>query len=249
MSEDTSFEFAFTWNHKDKQLYNIFTKAVEDGELTHDDALYIQAFFSPCYGNGVAYFNCPEAPLYNHTTNPFDVSKAVVHCRASAVRLVNFFRKHFGGFEHAFISSFAELAGVRDSNRIVGKYQLSNEDYTSSRKFADGIAQCAYPIDIHGAQSLHLKPHKPGDYFEVPYRCLITDEISNLIVAGRCISATYTAQSSIRIQQIGIATGEAAGLAAAYGKQNQIDANTIDGAIIRKKMIEYGTTFNNQEAN
>lgn len=244
--EDTSFEFAFTWKNKDRKLYEIFTKAVEDGELIHDDALYIQAFICPCYGNGVVYFNCPEAPHYNHATNPFEVSKAVAYCRESAVRLLNFFKKHFGGFENAFISSFAEQPGIRDGNRIIGKYQLSNEDFTASRKFADGIAQCAYPIDIHGAQSLHLKPHKPGDFYEVPFRCLITDEISNLIVAGRCISSTYTAQSSIRIQQICIATGEAAGLAAAYSKQSRIPANEIDGAHIRKKMIEYGTKFMSQ---
>ncbi len=247
--EDTSFEFAFTWNHTDKKLYEIFTKAVEDGELTHADALYIQAFISPCYGAGFVYFNCPEAPLYNHSTNPFEVSKAVAYCRESAVRLLSFFKKHFGGFENAFISSFAELPGVRDGSRIIGKYQLSNEDYTSSRKFADGIAQCAYPIDIHGAKSLHLKPHKPGDYFEVPFRCMITDNVSNLIVAGRCVSATYTAQSSIRIQQICIAMGEAAGLAAAYAKEHQVPANEIDGAQIRKQMIEYGTTFTTQNQN
>ena len=77
-----------------------------------------------------------------------------------------------------------------------------------------------------------------GEYFEIPYRCLINDSIENLLVAGRCISSTFIAQSSVRIQPTCSALGEAAGIAASYCVRNNRKPNELDGKIVRDIMTE-----------
>ena len=64
-------------------------------------------------------------------------------------------------------------------------------------------------------------------YYEIPYRALVTNEIENLIVAGRCISGSFAAQASFRIQPTCMSMGEAAGIAAAWGLRNKVAANDI----------------------
>lgn len=74
------------------------------------------------------------------------------------------------------------------------------------------MAQSAYPIDIHNEKNLVLIHMDPGEYYEIPYRCMLPREVDNLLVAGRCVSATFAAQSSMRIQLTCMALGEAAGI-------------------------------------
>lgn len=240
---DNCYEFSFLWTYERTPYFEIYEKAVNDGELNHDDVMYIQAYICRPLGEGLVYFNCPESPIHNHSTDPFELSEAVSYCREVISRLLRFYMKHFDGFENCILVSISDYPGVRDGNRIIGKYTLTEDDYLNSRKFNDGIAQCAYPIDIHGAHGLRLAPLNENDYYEIPYRTLICNEIKNLIVVGRCISASFKAQSSTRIQAICIATGEAAGQACIISQNNRIALNNINGALVRKAMQNNGTVF------
>ena len=77
---------------------------------------------------------------------------------------------------------------------------MTADDYFDGRKFSDAVCRSAYPIDIHD-EVLNLSKHlAKGDYYEIPYRALVTNEFENLIVAGRCISSDFSAQASVRIQ-------------------------------------------------
>ena len=68
---------------------------------------------------------------------------------------------------------------------------------------------------------------KKGEYYEIPYRALVTNEISNLLVVGRCASGSFAAQASFRIQPTCMSMGEAAGIAAAWGISHGIEANAL----------------------
>lgn len=132
------------------------------------------------------------------------------------------------------------MIGIRESGRIKGEYVLTIEDYNKRTKFNDGIAKTAYPVNIHGEEeSEEVIPLKYGEYFEIPFRTLIPQNIDGLLVAGRAISSTFTIQSSIRIQPTCRATGEAAGIAAAYFIKNNINLRSLNGEIIRKIMRDY----------
>ena len=69
--------------------------------------------------------------------------------------------------------------------------------------------------DVHSANKslVHQISYQPGDYYEIPYRAMVTNEVENLVVAGRCISTTFLMQASIRIIPTCIDMGEAAGMA------------------------------------
>ena len=233
-------EIASEWK-KDTPLCNVLKKGFENNAIEYDDGKYFQAFSVPGMP-GVMSFNCPEIPDIYDTLNSESVSLALITGRKMIKRLFGFLKSYLPGFEESIIVSVAEMSGIRESRRINGKYILSEDDYAHRAKFEDAIARTAYPIDIHGmidGDKLGIKQMERGEYFEIPFRCMVTDHIENLIVAGRCISSTFTAQSSVRIQPTCRAMGEAAGVAAAYCNKMNIMAHNLDGSIVRNIMMIY----------
>ena len=211
------------WQYNEK----IFQKGVADGELTEDDILYIQAFTVDGKPNTMS-MNCPELPpLEFRPTDAISYSKAVTFGRKMMRRLAKFFIKNIPGFKKATISREAAMLGVRESWRVVGKYFMTQDDYFEARKFPDAICRTAYPIDIHDIKLDIAKRLAQGEFYEIPYRALVTNEIENLAVVGRCASGNFAAQASFRIQPTCMSMGEAAGIAAAYALKNNIAVNDI----------------------
>ena len=81
-----------------------------------------------------------------------------------------------------------------------------------------------------------------GEYFDIRYGCIVAQNTDNLLMAGRIISAEHLAESSLRIQQTCIATGEAAGMAAALSIQQNKTPRELDPMIVVKKLNEYRST-------
>ena len=232
-SKPPEFEFAKSTNTE-----KFYYEGIQRGEVTKDDVAYIQAF--TIVGKpGTLSMNCPEmSPYIYSSTNALDRSKAIQQGRIMIRRLANFFRKNIPGFKNAYISREASMLGVRESWRIKGKYCMTKDDYFNAQKFPDAVCRSAYPIDIHD-ESLKLTLLGKGEFYEVPFRSLITNEISNLMVAGRCISADFPAQAAIRIQPTCMSMGEATGIAAAYGLKKNIAVNEINWAAISESQRSY----------
>ena len=210
-----------------KKNENFFQDAVSRGELTEDDIVYIQAFSIPGKPN-VVTMNCPEIPsLAFSCTDAVSQSKAISFGRQMLRRLANFFIHNVSGFEHAYISHEASMVGVRESWRIRGKYYMEADDYLNARHFPDAVCRTAYPVDIHDVKLQVVKKLKKGEYYEVPYRALVTNEINNLLVVGRCASGSFTAQASFRVQPTCMSMGEAAGIAAVWGISHGIPVNAV----------------------
>lgn len=168
----------------------------------------------------------------------FDLTDAEVEGRRQARQILAFMRKNIPGFESCRIVSTGPHIGVRESRKIHGIYQLTAEDLLDNRMFEDAIAMGGYPIDIHSPDGAAMKHRhlKPGSWYSVPYRCLVTKEIENLIVAGRCISTTHEACAAIRVTPIVMAIGEAAGTAAAQSVATGERANCLDTQLLREKL-------------
>lgn len=127
------------------------------------------------------------------------------------------FLKTLPGFARAFMSHTAPQVGVRESRRVVGRYQLTTEDVLGGRKFDDAVARASWPIELWeegqlGARYCYLAD---GDTYDIPLRCLQARDVPNLLVAGRSMSATHEALGSARVIGTCLATGQAAGFAAA----------------------------------
>ncbi|WKV09566.1 FAD-dependent oxidoreductase [Thermoanaerobacterium sp. CMT5567-10] len=232
-------ETAMVWN-SNFPLESVFKKGLDGKVINYEDGVYFQAFSIPGMP-GVMSFNCPEIPSIKDALNAKEISYSYQKGREMIQRLYKFLKKYIPGFEESYILSVAPMIGIRESRRIKGKYILNIDDYNKRSKFDDAIAKTAYPVDVHGMKTeLKILPIQNNEYFEIPFRCLVPLNIKGLLVAGRCISSTFIAQSSIRIQPTCRATGEAAGIAAAYSIQKGIKVSKIEGREIRKIMRDYG---------
>ena len=120
-------------------------------------------------------------------------------------------------FARAFLSHAAPQVGVRESCRVIGRYQLTREDVLSGRKFEDGVARASWPIELweEGRLGPTYEYLEDGETYDIPLRCLQARDVENLFVAGRCMSAAHEAMGSARVIGTCLATGEPVGRAAA----------------------------------
>ena len=221
-------------------IEDLVNRAEADGVLSPAEGGYVQAFSIPGRPGEMA-FNCPRITHVNGARVE-DLTRCQVLGRQRIRRVLEFCRRYLRGFEAAYLAWTAPMVGVRETRRIVGEYVLTAEDVLSARKFADAIAKNCYPIDIHNptGEGTTLKHLPPDEYHEVPYRCLVPLEIDNLLVAGRCIAATFDAQSSIRVQANCRAFGEAAGTAAALCAAQGLMPRELPPDELREVLRGYG---------
>lgn len=218
-------------------LLDIFQSAIAEGEMTPEIARYIQGFSMPGKPNTLS-FNNPQMPNLGNIEDPKVFSEYVSYGRNMQHQLLAFFNRRVPGFEEAFISQEANMLGVRESNRVMGKYIMTGNDYATRRKFEDGVARGDWYIDIHSDdlevedESFKMK-YDRGEYYEIPYRSLVCEEVSNLIFVGRIISCDFKMQSSIRIQHTCRDMGDAAGRACALASKQDLPLNELDGSLLK----------------
>lgn len=198
---------------------------VRKGILQEEDLGYFQ-LFSVNGRPGELAFNCPRVAGFD-PLDPFELSRAYQVGREKIYRIAAFMRDTFDGFQNAYVSVIAPLIGIRESRRVVGEYVLTEEDHAFCRKFDDVVARNRYPVDVHLKKGTDYRKFPPGDWHDIPYRCLVVKGFDNLWVAGRCASATFVAQSAIRIQSVCRAMGEAAGAAAALCSAGRTPARDL----------------------
>lgn len=163
-------------------------------------------------------------------TDPVAVTKAELEAREQVFELHNFLKNNIPGFEASYVLSTAMQIGIRESRMIKGEYTLTQEDLKSLARFEDAIAVANYDIDIHnpeGSGTSHYYFGK-GEWYEIPYRCLLPVGTTNLLVAGRCISSTHEAQASYRIMPFCSELGQAAGAAISVAKESGKTLRDID---------------------
>ena len=227
-------------------LTDLFERAIANGDLDEDDKFYWQAFSVPGRKDSLA-FNNPEFFDDIDGTDPDHLTKAQIEGRRRIYRQLMFYKKYMKGFDNAYISEIAPMVGIRETRNIDAEYILTAEDLICRHKFEDAICQSNYPVDIHGRALDFTNYSKPVDdgrpYYEIPYRSLVVKGVDNLLVAGRCLGAEFLAQSSLRIQLSCRATGEAAGISAAFAIDKKVLPRDIDGKEVRAEMEKRGAIF------
>ena len=179
-------------------------------------------------------------------TSVRDLSRAVMEARDLIWQSVAFARKHVPGYECSYLCATASNLGVRESRRISGEYVLTGDDVLAGRKFADAVARYACWIDIHTVAPGKHKGHyaskglAPGDYYDIPYRSLVPKRVENMLVAGRCFSATHEAFASARMIPCCMAMGQAAGTAAALAVEGNTPPRALDVARLQSALRRQG---------
>ncbi|HEV7663263.1 MAG TPA: FAD-dependent oxidoreductase, partial [Chloroflexota bacterium] len=184
-------------------------------------------------------------------TNPDDLTRAEIEGRKQVFALLDFMRRELPGFERVQLRETATQIGVRETRRIVGEYVLTQDDLASGRHFEDVIALGGYPVDIHpvdgaggGVQSALDSGLHTADVYEIPYRSLVPLDIDDLLVAGRCLSATHEAAGAVRVMPPCFAMGQAAGTAAALAVERAISPRQIEVRELQAELRKQGAILN-----
>ena len=155
--------------------------------------------------------------------------------RALVGELQRFLIANIACCRNARLSSVAPQLGIRSGRRIRGRATLADRDVLDVRKSAQSIARGCWPMERWGnAPRPEMTFFNEGDYYEIPLDCLRPVELDNVLVAGRCLSAAAGAMTSARVIGTALATGWAAGTAAAF----QALGRPLDDAIatLRQQM-------------
>ncbi|OLB38781.1 MAG: invasion protein [Candidatus Rokubacteria bacterium 13_2_20CM_2_64_8] len=171
---------------------------------------------------GVVWCNCPHIPGHDGL-DPEHQTKIEIEARRRFMKVAEFVRAHYPGFQRAYILDAAPQLGVRQTRLLEGEYVVTKEDILERRTFPDVVA-------------------RGRDYY-TPYRSLVPKGIEGLLVAGRCYSATSEAQRISREIPPLMVMGEAAGTAAALSLESSVAPRKVDVSGLQKRLVAQGVNL------
>lgn len=186
--------------------------------------------------NNDVVLNCTAVDI-----NPLDMmefSKASYLLRRQAFHVLSYLKKKVAGFKNAYISDIY-IPAARESRRLLGNYVITIDDIINHIRFSDSIGMGAYPPDFHSPSgTVHIPStrefnNESDGAYDIPFRSMTTN-IENLLVIGKCISATFDAESAVRGIGPCMVEGQGAGTAIAEAvKKNITDIRNIDISQVR----------------
>lgn len=201
-------------------------KGIAEGRLHKDlEMLYLMRGFH----EGTVFCNSVHIRGVDGT-DPVAVGAATQEGRRRCHQLAKFLQSDLPGFERAHMSMLSPTSGVRETRKLQGMYRLTGEDLARATKFWDGIVACDNPIDdVMRAEGdmTHEAAIEDGQYYTIPFRSLVPEEITNLMFAGRILSADPVAFASVRGMPQCMTMGQAAGTAAAMAVQANIAVQDV----------------------
>jgi len=189
-------------------------------------------------------------------TDERSLTEALVFGRKLVPQYERYYKQYLKGFERMELVGTGSLLGLRETRRIMGDYVLCLDDFKARAVFDDEIGRYSYPVDIHP-----MRPDKaafeqfrdewanlrygPGESYGVPYRVLLPRKLTNVLVAGRCVSTDRYLQGSIRVMPGCYITGQAAGVAAAMAARGDADIRAVNVPQLQKRLVAMGAYLPN----
>lgn len=173
-------------------------------------------------------------------TDPQSLSAGEIAARRQIADIQRYLVQYVPGFAQASLAKVAPFLGLRETRRIRGRYVLTREDILGCRRFDDAVAVASYPVDLHHPSDDDCTLEWCGDCYDLPYRCLVPQQVENLLVAGRCISTTHEAMAAIRVMSTCMATGQAAGCAAGMAVAERIPPSALNVSRLRDELRARG---------
>ena len=226
-----------TFSLSQEDLTKIMREANESGKY---NLTRIGGSIHPTPHPGYIHANLTRIPNVN-ATDPLALTKAEIEGRRQVQEYVRFLINEYPGFENAYLATTACSIGVRETRRLKGEYILAGKDIKEGAKFDDAVACCSAPIEDHNAgKDVRWQFLESGDFYQIPYRSLLPKKIVNLLVAGRCLSATHDGQASARNSAQCMAMGEAAGVAAALAFSKGISPKELNKNELQENLVKQG---------
>ena len=235
------------WDNVVKPDSRCLDKAFEDKIFTNEDR-HLPGMWKLSTSTG----GSNAGHVYDIDGTKWDsLTEAMVKGRRQLLEYRKYYKEYLTGYENMEMSVSASYMGIRESRRILGDYVLCVDDFHARADFDDEIGRYCYPIDIHSgkntaagyqeyASKFHNLRYAKGESYGVPYRALTVRGLTNILTAGRCISADRSMQSSIRVMPGCYLTGQAAGTAAALASRADGDVRAIDIPALQGILRENG---------
>lgn len=213
-----------------KEQYNV---AVNQGRLVKEDFRNNIEGLLRSAGDNIQHITGA-----NNTTSESNTITNI-YGRTSLLNTIRFLRE-LPGCEKTKLISMQPEAGVRETYRIDGEYQITHEDYIDGKIFNDAVSYSFYPIDVHDKNGVVPKHLNEGIVPTIPLRALIPKGSKNFLVAGRCISSDQLANSALRVQASCMGMGQAAAAAAVLSFNNKTTPIKVPINKLRILLQEYG---------
>lgn len=233
----------YTYPHyADNELIHMLDRALERAGVKDYPFNYRRPCVLQMPGSHTAI--CQSTHIRNRiSTDPAELTMAEIEGRQEVQSLLRLLRTYLPQFKNVQLDATGPHIGIRESRRIMGEYCLTKEDIVASRRFEDAICTATFWIDIHqqngnNQDMQHGQALAPN--YQIPYRCLVPQNVEGMLVAGRCISGTFEAHASYRVTGNCVAMGQAAGIAAAICIQDAQTPRQIDGRKVARMMVEDG---------
>ena len=213
-------------------------EAIKSGgyKITRPQAI-IQNIMIP----GAYWVNWAGVPRAVNGIDQYNLTQAAIDGRKVVRELRRFLRDKIEGMENAEVIDTAPKVGLRETRRVMGGHLLTGDEVLGGTKFKDGIGACAWPIEIvdpvKGRKFVYLKD---GDFYTIPYRCLIPQKVENLLMAGRFVSCTHEAQASARVMGPAVVMGQAIGTAAALSIKKGVSPRDLDVSLLQQELVKAG---------
>ncbi|MFO1539086.1 MAG: FAD-dependent oxidoreductase [Chloroflexota bacterium] len=170
-------------------------------------------------------------------TDPWLLTELEIAGRRQALEYVRFLVDRVPGYEHAALGGLSVGIGVRETRRVFGDVRVTRDDVLAARRFPDEIGLCGAPIEDHrGGPDTRWAYLPDGAVVGIPWRSLLVRDAANVLVAGRCFSATHDAHASIRSMGQTMAMGQAAGTGAALAVAAGRDPRALDPELLRARL-------------
>jgi len=213
-------------------------EAIKSGEykITRPQAI-IQHIMIP----GAYWVNWAGVPRAVNGIDPYNLTQAAIDGRKVVRELRKFLREKIAGMENVEVIDTAPKMGLRETRRVMGGHLLTGDEVLGGTKFKDGIGACAWPIEIvdplKGRKFVYLKD---GDFYTIPYKCLVPQKVENLLMAGRFVSCTHEAQASARVMGPAVVMGQAIGTAAAISIKKGVSPRNLDVSLLQQELVKAG---------
>ena len=207
-------------------LKQVVKKAMDSGELPFDLGIYPDFGAPGVHAEELVYSG--ELNVWSGMLNgmsgidPHDLTEAEIVTREHVVRLTRFLKKNVPGFEQSRIEYTATQVGVRASRQLIGEASPTMDEVKNS-KFDDTVA----------------KPYSTSE-IRLPYGTILPQNVDNLLVAGRCMSAADEALGMLRLWPVCSITGQAAGTAAALALHKKVTPRNLEIPLLQKSLMEQG---------
>lgn len=217
-------------------FHKLFTELKERGECPVDRETFI---YINDIEPGTVHINSIRL-LGTDVTDAYQYTQAEIKGFKQIPNIIYTLKKDIPGFENVRLKHIAPVLGIRESRRFIGMKYLALDDILHGALPSDRIALGSYKVDVPSSSDAATQFADIDKPYGIPYGCIVSKDIDNLMLAGRLISVSALVLGSTRVMTTCMALGEAAGTASALALAKGVLPKEVEGEEVALKLRERG---------